>query len=242
MSAGTGHLSATAQSTLSRLSVFGHTFNALRRAALHLLPGFGGFHSSQSEAGRGAFRAAHPPPGLSAVRRNSLLRSPHRIACQNERGLRGSKCLDPLSAIAAPNRLRLRRCECAAWKECCCVIDDLVSCTKFFLWAMVFLQLSERKGFSVPLNASLSLCPATKVGCNHKATLPHEAWYGEALALAVCTLSTHCLHGCCHAVGRTAWSREAVRRGIGAARGGDYEAALKCYQQVRAQRVLCATI
>ncbi len=31
---------------------------------------------------------------------------------------------------------------------------------------------------------------------------------------------------------RGAWSREAVRRGIGAVRGGDYEAAMKCYQQV----------
>ena len=31
---------------------------------------------------------------------------------------------------------------------------------------------------------------------------------------------------------RSAWSREATRRGIAAARGGGYDEALKCYQQV----------
>lgn len=31
---------------------------------------------------------------------------------------------------------------------------------------------------------------------------------------------------------RSAWSHEATRRGIAAARGGAYDEALKCYQQV----------
>lgn len=50
---------------------------------------------------------------------------------------------------------------------------------------------------------------------------------GEAGAAALTEL-----RGSLRGALRSAWSREAVCRGIAAARGADYEAALKCYQQV----------